>query len=251
MAKLRTNADVSEAFDAQLRSIDLAEVNDRQPCAWLPERWRETWKAYELPHPEVIEQICSHYQSFPPDPRITRRFVFDFASRDPIALLIVSMAWGYGNTGFGAKHVKEMLANPADVRGVLLEVLSALDDGDLSAGYCLLFDKGRARIPHLGVAFGTKFLYFARYESTLRPRPLIYDARVAHTVTHLPTAPIFPCNCDGVTGERYVAFCDWAEDLSASYGTEPAAVEFVAFQLGQIITDSVRYRKGAPREETR
>lgn len=245
MVTFRTNAELSDVFETQLRSTDIVDVNERQPCAWLPERWRETWKAYQLPHPEVVEELVSHYESFNPVPRLTRRFVLNLASSEPLALLIASMAWGYGNTGYGAKHLREMLANPSAVRGVLDEVLSALDGGDLSAGYCRLFEKGRARIPHLGIAFGTKFLYFARYESMLRPRPLIYDARVAHAVTHLPIAPVFPCICDGLTGERYVSFCDWAEDVSDSYETEPASVEYVAFEIGKGIANSVRYRKGS------
>lgn len=247
MAEYTTNAELADAFDSSLRSTDIAVVNERQSCSWLPDSWRATWETYKLPHPEVVEELASHYRSGRPE-IITRRFVLGFASRDPIALLVASMAWGYGNTGYGAKHLREMLADPVSVRGTLEQVLNALDEKGLAAGFCLLFDElGRARIPHLGVAFGTKFLYFARYESALRPRPLIYDARVAHAVTHLPSAPMLPCSCDGLSADRYVAFCQWAEDISDSGGKEPSIVEYVAFQLGKDIADSVRYRTGRGR----
>jgi hypothetical protein len=236
MPRPTTNWELVDLFYRGLLTTTITDVNEDQPCAWKPREWSKEWTTSGLPYPEVIEEIADHFAAHG---RIKRRFVLDFSSRGPLELLIASMAWGFGDTPYGPRRMRDMLANPGATSAVLEEILTALDNPaeGLAAGFRLLFDRrGNARIPNLGIAFGTKFVYFARYESELRPRPLIYDDRVAHTAVHLPTAPLLPGIDDGLKGKLYERFCQWAEELIPS---DPVIVEYVAFGLGKTISDSI------------
>jgi Putative 8-oxoguanine DNA glycosylase OGG-like protein len=70
------------------------------------------------------------------------------------------MAWGYGRVGYGPFRVRRVLdaAAGADVR--LQAAAGAAADGRPDDAYACLGDHGAARLPYLGPAFGTKFLYF-------------------------------------------------------------------------------------------
>jgi hypothetical protein len=97
------------------------------------------------------------------------------------------------------------------------------------------FDRrGRPRISHLGIAFGTKLLHFAGYASPARPRPLVFDSRVWRATRQVRGCLDLPRPAGYVRSDQYHAYCSWAERLAeaAPNGVEPATVEYVLFVYG-------------------
>jgi len=92
----------------------------------------------------------------------------------------------------------------------------------------------KPRLPRLNVAFVTKVLHFLGYETPVRPRPLIYDQRVARTLARMPDAPYVPHTTDssGVSGDQYERYCAWAEEYARHHHTEPVVVEYALFDVG-------------------
>lgn len=120
---------------------------------------------------------------------IRRRDVVEVAhesarSRRWIPLLHASFAWGQGKNGYGPARLTQIhdAAARADVNieDALREAVAAMEAGTAVDGYKRL----RKRVPWLGPAFYTKFLYFAGAASppAAGPSPLILDAVVASQV---------------------------------------------------------------------
>jgi hypothetical protein len=92
------------------------------------------------------------------------------------------MAWGYGRVGYGPFRVRRLLDAAPSVGAQLQAAASKVAEQQPVAAYACLGDHGAARLPHLGPAFGTKFLYFCsspatrpalildRFVTTLAPR---------------------------------------------------------------------------------
>jgi hypothetical protein len=100
--------------------------------------------------------------------------------------------------------------------------------GGIENAFRLMFTKGgTARIRRCNTSYATKILHFMGYESAIRPRPLIYDQRVADALARTPEAPPFPA--PGLLRSRqYRDYCEWAEQ--SSY--DPIVVEYALFEVG-------------------
>jgi hypothetical protein len=122
---------------------------------------------------------------------------------------------------------------------VIKAVVDATRQGGTGSGYGTYYTRGN-KLRHLDVAFITKLIHFAGYESEHRPRALIYDKLVATAITRLPTAPLLPDIEDMVTTVVYEQYCQWAHDTAPEHGTEPAVVEWALFALGAEIRDRLR-----------
>jgi hypothetical protein len=70
------------------------------------------------------------------------------------------MAWGYGRVGYGPYRVHRVLETTLDAGSILQSAAGELGSGGPVRAYVLLGEHGAARLPGLGPAFGTKFLYF-------------------------------------------------------------------------------------------
>jgi 8-oxoguanine DNA glycosylase-like protein len=96
---------------------------------------------------------------------------------DAESSFLAVMAWGYGRVGYGPFRVRRVL-DAAPNAGVQLQAAAgAAAEGRPVEAYACLGDHGAARLPYLGPAFGTKFLYFC--SSTGRRSALILDRLVA------------------------------------------------------------------------
>jgi hypothetical protein len=110
----------------------------------------------------AIRRACVHASMSPAD-----------AERSFLAV----MAWGYGRVGYGPFRVRRVL-DAAPNAGVQLQAAAgAAAEGRPVEAYTCLGDHGAARLPYLGPAFGTKFLYFC--SSTAKRPALILDRLVA------------------------------------------------------------------------
>ena len=118
---------------------------------------RQRWMAQFPAHVPVLAAL--------PD-RLSRPLVRQAcrnAAGTPAAALdafIAVMAWGYGRVGYGPFRVRRVLASIPDSGERLQAAADELARGGPTAAYALLGDSGVPRLPGLGPAFGTKFLYF-------------------------------------------------------------------------------------------
>lgn len=102
-----------------------------------------------------------------------------------LPLLVVSFAWGWGSRGFGPTRLSWVMRggwrsprlSRDEIERRLGAAIDVLDREGAPAAYELLLTDGR--IPALGPAFFTKFLYFASRSLEVRCPALILDARLA------------------------------------------------------------------------
>jgi hypothetical protein len=99
----------------------------------------------------AIRQACVHAAVSPGD-----------AERSFLAV----MAWGYGRVGYGPFRVRRVLDAAPNGGAQLQAAASAAGEGRPVQAYASLGDHGTPRLPHLGPAFGTKFLYFCSSTGT-------------------------------------------------------------------------------------
>ncbi|NES28152.1 hypothetical protein GCE86_08615 [Micromonospora terminaliae] len=102
-----------------------------------------------------------------------------------LPLLVVSFAWGWGSRGFGPTRLSWVMRggwrSPRlgrdEIERRLGAAIDVLDREGAPSAYDLLLTGGR--IPALGPAFFTKFLYFASRSQEVRCPAPILDARLA------------------------------------------------------------------------
>lgn len=188
-------------------------------------------------------------------PQLTREDLFAHAeeirtAREPnwVDLLWHVLAWGVAG---------EFRNVPTVVRGVdsvpsrerlneLLAEASRLSyRGEIAAAYSSLHKK----VPRLGPAFFTKYLYFTGDRASEAPRPLILDSRV--------TAASWTLTGNTYWAEKpgtYAAFCELAHRCSQRHACTPDEVEFRLYEFGVLIrserwrwlrAEASLYREGA------
>jgi hypothetical protein len=135
----------------------------KQPgCKWPQAKW--------------IAAFPDHAQLFIDAPQLlTRDYVGDKAqhsirSGDPLSAFLISMAWGYGMTGYGRYRTNKVIRNVG-----FLEVLKSSGELAMSGDPISAFKVFEIAKPSgIKVAFATKYLYFASRE--LSREALILDS---------------------------------------------------------------------------
>ena len=202
-------------------------VAESQPVEWRPDTWRRYWRKNRLPCSHVLDELAAEYSS---QGTIRRKFILDTYQDRPAAdLFVAARAWGTGPDNRGPAKTGGILTQP-QAGAKIDDMVSVVRQGGAAAGYRAYY--ARNRLENLDVAFVTKLLYFAGYRSSHRPRPLIYDSRVAAAAARFTSAPLLPLIADGVTTSSYQRYCEWAEDIARQHQTEPAVIEWALFALG-------------------
>lgn len=234
---ITSNSELPGRLRELIASTSIDWVMEEQPVGWQHRAWKAEWERHPpLPHPHVLNELASEVQKHE---KIRRRFIFDtYRDRTPTELFIAVMAWGLGDDNRGAAKAGKILRQD-NAETVIKAVVDATRRGGAASGYGTYYTRGN-KLRDLDVAFITKLIHFAGYESKHRPRPLIYDKLVATASTRLPTAPLLPDIEDGVTTVAYEQYCQWAHDTAAEHGTEPAVVEWALFALGAEIRKALR-----------
>jgi hypothetical protein len=122
-----------------------------QTVAWHPGPWRS--RLGDLPVLTRLQQ-CAARDGI-------RRTDVVGAAEDPVGLLVAAMVWGFGPRGYGPARTERMLATPGvvDVTRRIVDEVRASGPGP---GFSALFKAGGGGcIRGLGVAMGSKVLYFA------------------------------------------------------------------------------------------
>lgn len=181
-----------------------------------PQRWRRELHRRSLPVPTIFEAPGDRS-------RVSRSDLMIMADAEPtparaLDLLLCSLAWGLGLRASRLTARLDALGKHKDLAASrLMSAWTAVRrHEEVATAYRILADEnGVARIPWLGAAFLTKFLYFAE-GSDHRPRHLILDAVVARNLRPYawpdsPTTQWHP-----LTYSRYCALFDaWAGESSA------------------------------------
>jgi hypothetical protein len=120
---------------------------------WPRQRWMDQFPAHVPVLAALPDQLSRE---------LVRQACRDAAGTPAAALdaFIAVMAWGYGRVGYGPYRVRRVLASVPDPGERLQAAAGELARVGPAAAYVLLGDSGVPRLPGLGPAFGTKFLYF-------------------------------------------------------------------------------------------
>ena len=207
---------------------------EHQPARWRHATWQNHWRAHQLPYPHVLNELQQEYAAHG---TIRRSFLFSYQDRTPVEFFIAVMAWGLGLDNRGPARVGNILNAAGAAKAIEAVVTSVRHDG-AAAGYSTYYPGHK--LPQLDIAFITKVLYFAGYQTEHRPRPLIYDSLVVTAVIRLPDAPLLPSIGEKVSCKAYERYCRWTEKTAADYRTEPAVLEWALFSLGKQIRDQLR-----------
>jgi hypothetical protein len=155
---------------SQLISGWVAEGMPQQPgCTWPKAKW--------------ITAFPDHAQMFIDAPvLLTRDFVGkktqeSILGGDPLSGFLISMAWGYGMTGYGRFRTNQVIKNPG-ILGVLKDSGELAMAGDVISAFRVFED---AKPSGIKVAFATKYLYFASREQSREA--LILDSVIAKYLT--------------------------------------------------------------------
>jgi hypothetical protein len=145
------------------------------------------------------------------------------------------LAWGVMGD---YRNASKIVASAADadqrarLNGILQTAAEASHCGDIRAAYRAIHGK----VPRLGPAFFSKFLYFATEPNSPGPRCLILDSRVSAAIFTLTDRDYAK-----ETSATYERFCDAVHGWSDRFSEPDDVIEFRLYQFGQLI-DSYRWR---------
>lgn len=102
-----------------------------------------------------------------------------FGNSDYMRAFLLTMIWGFGDTGYGTFRTNNFISTPANTELIKQSIDSARVN-DLERAYNLL-----KKIKGLGVSYISKVLYFATRGAGIQDYALIFDNRVAQSLVRL------------------------------------------------------------------
>jgi hypothetical protein len=194
-----------------------------QRVRWEPDPWRQVF----VGHAELFEALTSHAAEAT---GIARDFVHTRAGGDPIELFLAAMAWGWGSVGYGPTRVKAVLSQPGAMNR-LAAIVDTVRNRGAGEGWTALL--AEHKVPGLGMAFGTKLLYFAGYRVCPSLRPLILDARVRAALQAAAPGTV-PGTGRTVWRDDYLRYLKLANAWAAepTWAQDPDVVEYALFNRG-------------------
>lgn len=194
------------------------------------ERWASSLERHGFPGAlpdELADRVVRHGDT------ITREMVFDYQDADATALLVAAMLWGFGPLGYGPYRVAQMLQGRRGGGAVsdVIDDIRTVARTDPAAGFAALFSSGRTRVPQLGIAMGTKLLYFSagrRGDSTM---PLVLDQVVYAACRRLGLDAPDPRRYTSAVS--YAAYCNDMADRAARLGIAADTLEMSLFNWQQ------------------
>lgn len=163
------------------------------------------------------------------DGGISRAAVIEVAQGDPVGLLISSMVWGFGTMPYGPARTSKMLATP-QLRETLADIATAARTS-AEMGFSSLFRDGKARVPELSIAMGSKFIYFAAGGLEATPgSPMVYDLNVYWSLKNLDGGWAEAPNPRKVmSSAMYAAYVGFVDDLADTRQRSRDDVEIALF----------------------
>lgn len=177
-----------------------------------------------------------------PSPRLNRDGLFVSAAEfrqstnpDWVHFLWHVLAWGVmGDYRNVPTIVNSVVGDEqrAQLNGILQAAAAASYGGEIRSAYTLISGK----VPRLGPAFFSKFLYFTSDRASSRATCLILDSRVSAAVFTLTGLDYFE-----ERAATYEKYCLDMHRWSERFGVPHDVIEFRLYQFGQLI-DSRRWK---------
>jgi hypothetical protein len=137
---------------------------------------------------------------------IRREFVFAHAGGSPVALFLLAMAWGFGETNV-RWPVQRATLTPPFHGFAIADILQQVQTNGAGEGWSALWRPNH--VNGLGAAFGTKLLYFAGYKKCpIGPRPLVLDSNVRRALNDPRTGVSAKIGYWRTDYERYVKLAE-------------------------------------------
>ncbi|MFM8855815.1 MAG: hypothetical protein ACKOI2_01145 [Actinomycetota bacterium] len=206
------------AVPSSVRKYTAADVA-AQRIEWIPSRWESAFAG----HSTAFTALKAHAERAG---GIARSFIHGQAGGDAVDLFLMTMAWGYRPKDYGPTRTESVLLQDGAVDKITAIVSATRSDG-AAAGWRALLDTHK--IKGLGMAFGTKLIYFAGYTTHHRPRPLVLDGRVRSALQTAAPGTVPPRG--RVWSEDYLRYLNLAEEWARdpTWLQEPEVVEYSLF----------------------
>jgi hypothetical protein len=221
-----TNADViASAKDHRKGQGSIADHR----VSWRVDTWRRA-----LPDEAWVTDTLDRLHEHDAD-QISRSQVAAFAC-DPLPLFVASNIWGYGSTGYGPSRVAAIIdnRNRSNLSERLTGSAAAALHGPDQAWKAITKEH---RIPGFGIAFGTKFAYFASLvDESLDPRPLIADLNTSWALWYIAG---IPRSVELIAS--YLEYIEYTHHPDFE-GYSPDEVEWALFDLGRSVSKPRRRR---------
>jgi len=136
-----------------------------------------------------------------------------------------------GKTSVRWPKQREMLAQPLHSEPAIAEIVHQVQQSGAGEGWSALW--GKIHVPGLGLAFGTKLLYFAGYKNCVNGlRPLVLDANVRRPLNGAEAGLTAKIKNHRADYERYLHLAEaWYNEHSRN--GSPEIVEFALFKPGK------------------
>lgn len=157
------------------------------------------------------------------------------SDRDRVSFLWHVLAWGVMGDYRNAPTIVNSAmgdAKHAELNNALAAAADASYRGDIRSAYSLL----RGKVPRLGPAFFSKFLYFVADRDSAQARCLILDSRVSAAAFTLAGLEYFE-----ERASTYDRFCRDVHRWSERFEVSADVIEFRLYQFGRLI-DSRRWK---------
>jgi hypothetical protein len=145
---------------------------------------------------------------------------------DCVKAFLLTMIWGFGDTGYGTYRTNSYLAN-AENKQIIKDSVDAVKKKDLKFAFDNL-----TKIKGLGVSYITKVLYFSTKGAGIKEYALIFDIRVANALVKLTSPPyiadivkVYPSS----KFEDYQNYNTLIHKLAKQHHVEPDSIELFLF----------------------
>jgi len=170
---------------------------------------------------------------------LNRPALFDLAAQcrgntepDWVTFLWHVLAWGVVGDYRNASKIVASAAD-SDERARLNSILRTASEASRGGDIRSAYEAIHAKVPRLGPAFFSKFLYLTSDRKSRGPRCLILDSRVS--------AAVFTLTGRDYSKEKaatYEHFCGDVHRWSELFGEPDDVIEFRLYQFGQLIASS-------------
>lgn len=154
---------------------------------------------------------------------------------DYIRAFLLTMVWGFGNTGYGTYRTNSFLSDTKNTL-IIKDSIEAVRSNNLKFAYDNL-----TKIKGLGVSYITKVLYFATRGAGIQDYALIFDIRVANSLVRLSASnDVYEIVKVSPTSkfEDYQKYNMLIHQSAKQYGVEADAIELFLFKQSFDLTEN-------------